>query len=164
MVKTNAIRILESKGVQYDTLEYLYDTSDLSVGKIAHDLHMPVAQIFKTLVAKGDKTGVLIAVIPGDRELDYKILAKASGNKKVTLVALKELQPLTGYIRGGCSPVGMKKPYPVFIHSSAKDWDRIYVNAGKTGLLIGVAPDQLKEVTMGIWIEEPTTPPYCGRH
>jgi Cys-tRNA(Pro)/Cys-tRNA(Cys) deacylase len=149
MSKTNAIRLLEAQGVGYEPVEYTYDVEDL---KIAADLGLPVAQVFKTLVARGDKTSVLVAVIPGDTELDYKLIAKASGNKKVALVHMKELLGLTGYIRGGCSPLGMKKHYPVYIHTSAQNWDKIFINAGKRGLLIGVKPEELREVTGGEWM------------
>jgi Cys-tRNA(Pro)/Cys-tRNA(Cys) deacylase len=152
MSKTNAIRLLEAQGVGYEPVEYTYDVEDLSVQKIAADLGLPVAQVFKTLVARGDKTSVLVAVIPGDTELDYKLIAKASGNKKVALVHMKELLGLTGYIRGGCSPLGMKKHYPVYIHASAQNWDKIFINAGKRGLLIGVKPEELREVTGGEWM------------
>ncbi len=152
MSKTNAIRLLEAQGIGYEQVEYTYDVEDLSVQKIAADLGLPVAQVFKTLVARGDKTGVLVAVIPGDTELDYKLIAKASGNKKVALVHMKELLGLTGYIRGGCSPLGMKKHYPVYIHASAQNWDKIFINAGKRGLLIGVKPEELREVTGGEWM------------
>lgn len=151
-MKTNAIRLLEARDIAYEPVEYAYDAEDLSVQKIAAGLDIPVSQVFKTLVAKGDKTGVLVAVIPGDQELDYKALAHASGNKKVALVHVKELLDLTGYIRGGCSPLGMKKKYPVYLHSSAKEWDKIYVNAGKRGLLMGVDPERLREACEGEYL------------
>ncbi len=149
MKKTNAIRLLEIKGIKYRLLEYRYQEDDLGVEKIAAGNDLPVEQIFKTLVAKGDKTGIVIAVIPGHRKLDFKKLATASGNKKVTLVPVKTIQQLTGYIRGGCSPVGMKKDFPVFIDSTAQFWKHIFVNAGARGLLMEIAPANLLGITRG---------------
>lgn len=147
MKKTNAMRILDSHGVAYVEAPYSYDPDQLGVATIAASLGLPAEQVYKTLVATGDKTGILVAVVPGDKELDFKLLAQHSGNKKIGLVPLKDLQPLTGYIRGGCSPVGMKKNYPVWLDESALLWDRIYINAGQRGLLIGVAPAEVVRVT-----------------
>ncbi len=138
--KTNAARILDSMGIPYALKEYPVDINDLSAVNVAAKVGMPVRQVFKTLVARGDKTGVLMACIPGDGELDLKALAAVSGNKKTEMVHLKEVQGLTGYIRGGCSPLGAKKEYPVYLDSSAKDWDTIAISAGKRGEQILLAP------------------------
>ena len=119
MKKTNAARILESQGVPYETREYEVDADDLSAPKVAQAIGLPPEQVFKTLVARGDKTGVLLACLPGSSELNLKALAKASGNKTVELAPVKDIQNLTGYIRGGVSPVGTKKAYPVYLDSSA---------------------------------------------
>lgn len=150
--KTNAIRILEAASVSYQTLSYTYREDDLSLEKIAEDNQLKIGQVFKTLVAKGDKTGVVVAVIAGDSMLDLKALATLSGNKKMTLLPVKELQKETGYIRGGCSPVGMKRAFPVFLEEKAKEYDKIYVNAGARGLLISVAPEELIRLTKGSWL------------
>ncbi len=150
--KTNAIRILEAASVSYQTLSYTYTEDDLSLEKIAEDNQLKIGQVFKTLVAKGDKTGVVVAVIAGDSMLDLKALATLSGNKKMTLLPVKELQKETGYIRGGCSPVGMKRAFPVFLEEKAKEYDKIYVNAGARGLLISVAPEELMRLTKGSWL------------
>ena len=141
--KTNAARILDGMGITYELKEYPVDINDLSAVNVAAKVGMPVKQVFKTLVARGDKTGVLMACIPGDGELDLKALAAFSGNKKTEMVHLKEVQGLTGYIRGGCSPLGAKKEYPVYLDQSAKQWDIIAISAGKRGEQIMVAPDDL---------------------
>ena len=145
--KTNALRLLDAQKARYETVEYHYDADDLSVEHIAKDNGLPLARIFKTLVAKGDKNGVAVAVVPGHKNLDFKALAKASGNKKMALVAVKDIQSLTGYIRGGCSPIGMKKDYPVYLDTSALAYDVIYVNAGQRGLLVGLSPEALRRAT-----------------
>lgn len=147
MKKTNAIRILEKHKVSFDTVTYSYDENDLSVEKIARDNQLELAQVFKTLVAKGDKSGVLVAVVPGHCVMDFKLMAKASGNKKVRMIPKAEIEGLTGYIRGGCSPLGMKKNFPVFIDEIALQFDRIYVNAGTRGVLFGIAPADLQRVS-----------------
>lgn len=151
MKKTNAIRILDRMNITYTPIEYTYNTENLSVIKIAEDNDLEVAQVFKTLVVRGDKTGVLVCVIPGDKELSLKAIAKLSGNKKTALIGVKELQPLTGYIRGGCSPLGMKKAFPVFIDESAKEYEIIYVNAGMRGLLVGVDSEDLGKACNAAW-------------
>lgn len=153
MKKTNAIRILERHKIAYDTVAYQYDPANLALDKIAADNDLELKAVYKTLVAKGDKTGVVIAVVPGDQELNFKALAKASGNKKITLVAVKELQGLTGYIRGGCSPLGMKKEYPVFIEAVAEQLEQMYVNAGVRGVLVGLSPNELGRATKGVFAE-----------
>ena len=149
MKKTNAVRLLDQKKVKYEMLEYQYDAENLSVDKIAHANDLETAQVFKTLVAKGDKTGVIVAVVGGDKTLNFKSLAKASGNKKITLVPVKELLELTGYIRGGCSPIGMKKNFPIFIDKSATEFESLYLNAGIRGLFIKIRLEDLVKVTNG---------------
>ena len=144
--KTNAARMLDAAGVQYELREYTVDESDLSAPHVAAALGMPAEQVFKTLVVRGDRTGVLLACIPGSGELNLKALAAASGNKKVELVAVKEVLGLTGYIRGGVSPVGTKKAYPLFLDETAELWDAISVSAGMRGLQMLVAPDDLVRV------------------
>lgn len=150
MKKTNALRLLDQKKVKYEMLEYKYDAENLSVDKIAEANGLETPQVFKTLVAKGDKLGVVVAVIGGDKTLNFKLLAKASGNKKITLIPVKELLGLTGYIRGGCSPIGMKKNFPIFIDDSANDFDALYLNAGVRGLFIKIKLEDLMNVTNGM--------------
>ncbi len=149
--KTNAIRLLDTHQKPYQTLEYQYDPDNLDVAKIAADNQMEITAIYKTLVLKGDKTGVWVAVIPGDKTLSLKALAQVSGNKKVAMVPVKDIQGLTGYIRGGCSPLGMKKAYPVVIDELAKAQELMYVNAGQRGIFVGVNPYDLQEVSKAIW-------------
>jgi Cys-tRNA(Pro)/Cys-tRNA(Cys) deacylase len=145
--KTNAARILDAAGVRYEIREYEVDESDLSAPHVAEAIGMPAEQVFKTLVARGDRSGVLMACIPGNAELDLKALAAASGNKKVELVAVKEVLGLTGYIRGGVSPVGTKKPYPFFLDETVDLWDVVAVSAGVRGKQMLVAPSDLARVT-----------------
>lgn len=148
--KTNALRLLDAQKAYYETVEYRYDTDDLSVEHIAEDNGLHLERIFKTLVAKGDKNGVAVAVVPGHKNLDLKALAKASGNKKMALAPVKDIQALTGYIRGGCSPIGMRKDYPVYLDTSALAYDVIYVNAGQRGLLVGLSPEALRRATKAV--------------
>ncbi len=150
MKKTNAVRILDRHKVPYQLVEYQYDPEDLSVDRIAEDNQLPAKQLFKTLVAKGNKTGVLVAVIPGDKTLDFKEISKVSRNKKVTMALKKEIQGLTGYVRGGCSPIGMKKNFPVFLDEKAMEFERIYINAGVRGLFLLVKPQDLQVVTESV--------------
>ncbi|HWC98859.1 MAG TPA: Cys-tRNA(Pro) deacylase [Candidatus Sulfopaludibacter sp.] len=144
--KTNAARILDREGVVYELREYEVDEYDLSAPHVAEAIGMPPEQVFKTLVARGDRTGVLMACIPANTELDLKAIATASGNKKVELVAVKEVLGLTGYIRGGVSPVGTRKPYPFYLDETAILWDVISVSAGVRGCQMLLAPDDLKRV------------------
>jgi Cys-tRNA(Pro)/Cys-tRNA(Cys) deacylase len=144
--KTNAVRILDAAGIHYELREYPVDENDLTAPHVAAAIGLPPEQVFKTLVARGDRTGVLFACIPGNCELDLKALAAASGNKKVELVPLKEILALTGYIRGGVSPVGAKKPYPLFLDETADMWDVVSVSAGIRGLQMLVAPDDLVKI------------------
>jgi Cys-tRNA(Pro)/Cys-tRNA(Cys) deacylase len=142
-VKTNAVRLLETMGIAYELREYTVDESDLSAPHAAAEIGLPASQVFKTLVVRGDRTGVMLAVVPASAELDLKALAAASGNKKTDLVPLKEVQALTGYIRGGVSPVGTKKKYPVLIDESAREWPFIAVSAGMRGHQMLLKPDDL---------------------
>lgn len=144
--KTNAARLLDSKKIPYELVPYVVDENDLSAVHVAAQLNEPIELVFKTLVLRGDKTGVFVCVIPGAEEVDLKKAAKASGNKSCAMTAMKELLGLTGYIRGGCSPLGMRKPYPTHIHNTALQYDFIYVSAGVRGLQIKINPKQLIEV------------------
>ena len=145
-VKTNAARMLDLANIPYQLREYPVDENDLSAPHVAAAIGMPPEQVFKTLVARGDRTGVLMACIPASSELDLKALAAASGNKKVDLAPLKEVLGLTGYIRGGVSPVGTKKPYPVYLDETAELWDIISVSAGVRGCQMLIAPGDLARV------------------
>jgi len=144
--KTNAARILDAAGVSYELREFPVDESDLSAPHAAEALGLPPHQVFKTLVARGDRTGVLLAIIPGDTELNLKALAAASGNRKVELVAVKEVLGLTGYIRGGVSPIGGKKSYPAYLDHTAIGWDRIAMSAGVRGCQMLLNPEDLARV------------------
>ena len=141
--KTNAARLLDKAGIQYKLVPYEFDENDLAVQHVADCLGQDIAQVFKTLVLHGDKTGYIVCVVPGDMEVDLKALAKVSGNKKVEMIAMKDLLSVTGYIRGGCSPIGMKKRFPTFFHTTAKDFDYIYVSAGVRGLQLEISPSAL---------------------
>ncbi len=141
--KTNAMRILESAGIPFETLSYTVDESDLSGVHVAEELNLPAEQVFKTLVAKGSKNGYAVFVIPVAEELDLKKCALAAGDKRVEMIPMKELLPLTGYIRGGCSPVGMKKPFPTYFDETATLFDRIYLSAGVRGKQFCVSPMEL---------------------
>ena len=134
MQKTNAMRMLDAAKIPYEALQYTVDESDLSGLHIARELNFPPEQMFKTLVAKGDKTGPLVFCIPVAGELDLKAAAAFTGNKKIEMVHVKDLLSLTGYIRGGCSPIGMKKTFPTFVDESALRFDRITVSAGVRGI------------------------------
>ena len=141
--KTNACRILDQKKIDSELIPYEVDETDLGAQHIADQLGEDINQVFKTLVLKGDKIGYFVCVIPGCDEVDLKKTAKATGNKSCDLIPMKELLPLTGYIRGGCSPVGMKKPFPTFIHETCQLFDYIYVSAGVRGLQFKLKPDDL---------------------
>jgi Cys-tRNA(Pro)/Cys-tRNA(Cys) deacylase len=149
MKKTNAARILDGLKIKYELIYYEVDESDLGAHHVADQLGKPAGQIFKTLVAHGDKQGILMAVVPGSGEIDLKALAAVSGNKKVELVALKEVLPLTGYIRGGVSPLGAKKHYPVYIDESCNKWSTISVSAGLRGCQIVLSPADLIKAVAG---------------
>jgi len=145
--KTNAARILDKARIPYIFIEYAVDESDLSAVSVAQKVGLTIDQVYKTLVTRGDKTGVIVACIQGDHELQLKGLATLSGNKKVEVVSLKEVQPLTGYIRGGVSPIGMKKNYSVFIDSAVTKLDKVAISAGLRGLQIFLNPIDLISVT-----------------
>ena len=147
MKKTNAVRLLDQHKIDYELIEYQVDENDLSAIAVAAKLGQNVEQVFKTLVLRGDKTGIFVCVIPGNAELDLKKAAKISGNKKAEMILMKELLPLTGYIRGGCTPIGMKKPYPNYIDDSCLNFDFIYISAGQRGMQIKIAPNDLIEFT-----------------
>jgi Cys-tRNA(Pro)/Cys-tRNA(Cys) deacylase len=147
MAKTNAARILDAAGIHYSLREYEVDENDLSAPSVAAKIGLPPEQVFKTLVARGDRTGILMAAIPANAELDLKAIAAASGNKKVELVAVKEVLGLTGYIRGGVSPIGGKKPYPFYLDETAILFDEISVSAGIRGCQLLLAPDDLVRLT-----------------
>ena len=147
--KTNAIRLIEQAKLVYREAFYDYDENDLSGVHAAQAISMPPEQVFKTLVARGDRNGINVFCIPVCCELDLKKAAKVSGNKKMELVAVKELLPLTGYIRGGCSPVGMKKHYPTFFDETCILWDEIAVSAGARGHQLLIAPDCLVDFVQG---------------
>lgn len=150
MKKTNAARLLDTSAIDYELKEYVVDPDDLSVGTLAIKMNQNIEQIFKTLVLRGDKTGIFIVVVPGNAEVDLKKAAKISANKNSAMVHQKELLPLTGYIRGGCSPLGMKKPYPVYIHESCLLFGFIYVSAGQRGLQIKLNPIDLVAISGAI--------------
>lgn len=145
--KTNAARILDEKKIEYILIEYAVDEEHLDAVHVAQEVGLPPEQVFKTLVVRGDKTGPVFAVIPGNGELDLKALAKASGNKRAEMVHLKEVLPLTGYIRGGCSPLGAKKNYQVYLDETCILWDKIAISAGLRGMQIFLNPDDLVKAT-----------------
>jgi Cys-tRNA(Pro)/Cys-tRNA(Cys) deacylase len=146
-MKTNAVRLLERLGIPFELREYEVDPNDLAAETVARKIGLPLEQVFKTLVARGDKNGVCLAVVPGDCQLNPKALARATGDKKIDTVALKEVEPLTGYIRGGVTALACKKDYPVFLDETAQLWDLISISAGMRGLQILVAPDDYLRVT-----------------
>ena len=143
MKKTNAARFLDSLKIDYKLLEYEIDESDLGAENVAKKVNLPPGQVFKTLVARGDKTGILMACIPGNAELDLKAMAAVSGDKKVEMVYVKEIQQITGYIRGGVSPIGAKKRYPTFLDEGAMRFPFISISAGARGSQIFISPGNL---------------------
>lgn len=145
--KTNAARLLDMAKITYDLIQYDVDESDLSAIHVAQQLEQPIEQVFKTLVLNGDKSGYFVCVIPGGEELDLKIAAKVSGNKSCHMVLMKDLLNITGYIRGACSPIGMKKKFPTYIHTTLNNFNFIYISAGQRGLQIKIAPADLTKVT-----------------
>jgi len=147
MTKTNAARLLDAKKVKYELIPYSYSEDDLSAEHVAESLGEEIERVFKTLVLRGDKTGCFVCVVPGNIEVDLKVAASVSGNKSCEMLKMKELLPLTGYIRGGCSPIGMKKPFPTFIHESALLYDFIYISAGQRGLQFKLSPKDLFDFT-----------------
>ncbi len=145
--KTNAARILNRHKIVYDLLEYSVNETELGAEHVAKSIGQDVEQVFKTIVLKGDKTGIIVAVVPGNAGVNLKALASLSANKKILPLPLKEVQPITGYIRGGCSPVGMKKQYPTFMDRSAENFDVIYISAGIRGMQFCVNPVDIIKLT-----------------
>ncbi|MGV8828852.1 MAG: Cys-tRNA(Pro) deacylase [Breznakibacter sp.] len=145
--KTNAARLLDQAKVNYNLVPYQVDEENLAADHVANQLGEDISVVFKTLVLRGDKNGVFVCVVPGDCEVDLKKVAKLSGNKKAEMLGMKELLPTTGYIRGGCSPLGMKKSFPTLIHESCNALKRIYISAGVRGLQIVLHPGDLIRVT-----------------
>lgn len=141
--KTNVARLLDKAGIKYNLIPYEFDENDLAAQHVADSLGQPIERVFKTLVLHGDKTKHIVCVVPGNTEVNLKALAKVSGNKKVEMIAMKDLLGVTGYIRGGCSPIGMKKKFPTYFHSTAMDFETIYVSAGVRGLQVEIAPGEL---------------------
>jgi len=143
--KTNAARLLDAAGIPYSLIPYPVDEEHLDASHVAEALGEDIDRVFKTLVLRGDRNGCFVCVIPGSLEVDLKLAAKLSGNKSCEMLHVKELLPTTGYIRGGCSPIGMKKPFPTFLHESAFLYDYIYISAGVKGIQIQIAPTALQE-------------------
>ncbi|BEG98506.1 Cys-tRNA(Pro) deacylase [Bacteroides sedimenti] len=151
--KTNAVRLLDKAKIDYELIPYEVDESDLSAVHVATELGEDVNQVFKTLLLKGDKTGYFVCIVPGDKEVNLKLAAKVSGNKSCDMIPMKELLPVTGYIRGACSPIGMKKHFQTFIHYTCETFPYIYVSAGQRGLQIKINPqDLIKEVRAEVCI------------
>jgi Cys-tRNA(Pro)/Cys-tRNA(Cys) deacylase len=149
-MKTNAVRLLETLHVPLEIREYQVDPDDLSAGSVAAKIGLPAEQVFKTLVVKGDRTGVCLAVVPGDRELDLRALAKLTGDRRVELAPLKEVQSLTGYIRGGVTALACKKEYPVYVDETAILFDVISISAGVRGAQILLNPEDYVRVVNGV--------------
>ena len=145
--KTNAARLLDRAGIAYELIPYEVDENDLAAGHVAEQLGEDIRQVFKTLVLRGDRTGIFVCVVPGDREVNLKAAARVSGNKSAEMIHVRELLSTTGYIRGGCSPIGMKRPFPTFIHSTCTDFPHIYISAGVRGLQIRISPHDLLDFT-----------------
>lgn len=141
--KTNAARLLDAAGIPYTLVPYEVDEQHLEASHVAAQLGEDLDRVFKTLVLRGDRNGLFVCVVPGSMEVDLKVAARISGNKSCEMIHVKELLPLTGYIRGGCSPIGMKKALPTFVHESALLWDSIFISAGVRGLQVCIAPDAL---------------------
>lgn len=144
--KTNAARLLDRAKIAYELIPYTVDEDNLAATHVADELGEDIATVFKTLVLRGDRTGHFVCVVPGDKEVDLKLAARVSGNKWAELIPMKELLPTTGYIRGGCSPLGMKRRFPTFIDHSAEQHPRIYISAGIRGLQIAIAPSDLTTI------------------
>ncbi|MGM0124653.1 Cys-tRNA(Pro) deacylase [Enterococcus sp. AZ194] len=151
--KTNAIRLVEQKKIPYSEHEYEWSEEHVGALDVAEQLNQNTSQIFKTLVTTGNKTGPVVAVIPGNQELDLKKLAKASGNKKMEMLHLKDLESVTGYIRGGCSPIGMKKNFPTYIDETAQAFETIIISAGRRGLQMELAPAGIQQLTKAKFVD-----------
>lgn len=148
--KTNVARLLDKAKIQYELISYIVDENDLSAIHVANQLGEPIEQVFKTLVLKGDKHGYFVCVIPGDKELNLKAAAKISGNKSCEMVHVKDLLQIAGYIRGACSPIGMKKLFPTYFHSTINKYPFVFVSAGQRGLQIKINPQDLIYMVKGI--------------
>jgi len=151
LTKTNAVRVLDRLGIHYELRDYEVDPDDLSAEAVACKINLPLEQVFKTLVAEGDRNGVCLAVIPGNTQLDLKALAQATGDRRIDTAPLKEVQPLTGYIRGGVTALACKKDYPVYVDETAQLFDIISVSAGMRGLQILLNPEDYIRVTHGVY-------------
>ena len=147
VTKTNAARLLSAAGISYELVPYEVDENNLAADHVAASLGEDLDQVFKTLVLRGDRSGLFVCVMPGSLEVDLKVAARISGNKNCEMLPLKELLPSTGYIRGGCSPIGMKKPLPTFVHESALLYPFIFVSAGIRGLQLKIVPQDLIDYT-----------------
>ncbi len=143
--KTNAARLLDRAKIAYELVPYTVDENDLSAIKVAASLGQPIERVYKTLVLKGDRNGHFVCIIQGDKEVNLKAAAKVSGNKSAEMIPMKELLPTTGYIRGGCTPIGMKKRFPTFIDATCTAFDYIYISAGVRGLQLKIDPKPLIE-------------------
>jgi len=151
--KTNAVRLLDSAGIEYELREYSVDDGAIDGLSVARKVGMEPEMVFKTLVATGDRTGPVVFCLPVSAELDLKKAAGASGNRKIEMLPLRELTPLTGYVRGGCSPLGMKKKFPFFMDEIAQVFDSLAVSAGRKGLQMVLAPADLQELAGGEWAD-----------
>lgn len=151
--KTNVARLLDKAKIVYELVPYIVDENDLAATHIAEQLGENIKQVFKTLVLKGDKNGHFVCVIPGDEEVNLKKAARVSGNKKADLIPMKDLLPATGYIRGGCSPIGMRKQFPTFFDSSCEKFDYIYVSAGVRGLQLKIKPADIVGYVKAVLVE-----------
>ncbi len=145
--KTNAARLLDRAKIPYKLVPYEVDENNLAADHVAQQLGEDINRVFKTLVLEGDRNGYFVCVIPGNTEVDLKKAAKVSGNKKADLIPMKELLPLTGYIRGGCTSIGMKKQFPTFFHTTALDFNTIFVSAGQRGLQLEISPSDIISYT-----------------
>jgi Cys-tRNA(Pro)/Cys-tRNA(Cys) deacylase len=150
MKKTNAIRILDSFKINYELIKYEVDEDDLSAIHVAESAGVRIEKVYKTLVLQGDKNGIFVCAVPGEKEIDLKKAANASSNKKAWMIKMNDLEPLTGYIRGGCSPLGMKRNYPVYIDQSVNNQPFIYISAGIRGMQIKITPADLIRVTRAV--------------
>ncbi len=144
LAKTNAARILDRLNIPYELIEYTVEPENLAADHVAESLGEPIEQVYKTLVLKGDRNGLFVCVLAGNREVDLKKAAHVSGNKKVEMLPLKELLPSTGYIRGGCTPIGMKKDYPVYFSKEIMEHPLVFVSAGKRGFQLKLNPEDLR--------------------
>ena len=156
--KTNAARLLDKAGISYELIPYTVDPDNLAVDHVAAELDEDINQVYKTLVLKGDKTGHIVCVIPGNKEVDLKKAAKISGNKKVEMIPMKDLLPTTGYIRGGCTSIGMKKQFPTYIQEDCILFDHIFISAGQRGLQIKINPNDLIKFIPAIEADFTTRP------